>query len=408
FSGKPRGVTSSSSTRASGTSATTTRPDGGIGLWSCVAFAVGTMVGAGVFVLSGIAVKQAGPAALISFVLAAVLVLLSALSFTVVASRARQGESGYAYVGRALGGFWRFFALWAFYVGGVIGVAFVLGAFGSYVHDFFIHGTSGLVWAVGAAVVLTLLNLGPADLIGRAETALVAIKVGILCLLIVFAFIHIGRADLSPFVPDGASSVITTSGLLFVAYLGFNVVCSMAPEVRDARRTIPRAIVISMGIVTIVYLGVVVALLAGGISSYDEASVGEAARRRSTSSGRGAGSSSRSARSSRPCPPRTPTSSAPPRSWCGWPRRRTSRPSWVVCGTVTRRSASWAAPCCTWCSCSVGTPTPSSLWPTSPRSQPWPSSTSPPSPPCGGPARTTVASGFPVAPCSRHSAWPRH
>jgi APA family basic amino acid/polyamine antiporter len=254
------------------------RADGGIGLWSCVAFAVGTMVGAGVFVLSGLAVEKAGPAALASFLLAAVLVLLSALSFTVVASRAGQGESGYAYVGQALGGYWRFFAQWAFYVGGVIGVAFVLGAFGTYLHDFFFDGAPGLLWAVAAAVVLTLLNLGPADLIGRAETALVAVKVGILVLLIVFAFVHLGRAHLAPFAPHGASSVVTTSGLLFVAYLGFNVVCSMAPEVRDAPRTIPRAIVISMAIVVVVYLGVVVALLAGGISTYDEASVGQAAK----------------------------------------------------------------------------------------------------------------------------------
>lgn len=267
-----------SSTASTSRHPTNTHPDGGIGLWSCVAFAVGTMVGAGVFVLSGLAVKQAGPAALVSFVLAGVLVLLSALSFTVVASRAGQGESGYAYVGRALGGYWRFFALWAFYVGGIIGVAFVLGAFGSYVHDFFAKGVSALVWAVAAAIVLTLLNLGPADLIGRAETALVAVKVGILALLIVFALIHVDRAHFSPLTPHGASSVVTTSGLLFVAYLGFNVVCSMAPEVRDARRTIPRAIVISMGIVVVIYLGVVVALLAGGISTYDEASVGQAAK----------------------------------------------------------------------------------------------------------------------------------
>ena len=271
-------MSASTSQPASAHRRTNGHADGGIGLWSCVAFAVGTMVGAGVFVLSGLAVKQAGPAALASFLLAAVLVLLSALSFTVVASRAGPGESGYAYVGRAMGGFWRFFTQWAFYIGGVIGVAFVLGAFGSYVHDFFVDGTPGLVWALGAAVVLTLLNLGPADLIGRAETALVAIKVGILALLVVFALIHLDRADFSPFAPHGTSSVVTTSGLLFVAYLGFNVVCSMAPEVRDAQRTIPQAIVISMGIVVVVYLGVVVALLAGGISTYDEASVGQAAK----------------------------------------------------------------------------------------------------------------------------------
>jgi amino acid transporter len=250
----------------------------GIGLASCVAFAVGTMVGAGVFVLSGLAVEQAGPAALVSFVLAGVLVLLSALSFAVVASRAEAGESGYAYLGRALGGFWRFLTSWAFYIGGIIGVAFVLGAFGSYVHDFFVGSVPGLSWALGAAVLLTLLNLGPADLIGRAELVLVAVKVSILVLLIVFAFVHLDRAHVTPFAPHGTGSVIKTSGLLFVAYLGFNVICSMAPEVKDARRTIPRAIVLSMGIVAVVYLGVVVALLAGGIHTYDEASVGEAAR----------------------------------------------------------------------------------------------------------------------------------
>lgn len=248
-----------------------------IGLLPCVAFAVGTMIGAGVFVLSGLAVQKAGPAALVSFGLAGALVLLSALSFGVVASRARPGETGYAYVGRSLGQRWRFLASWAFYLGGLIGVAFVLHAFGTYVHDFFVGGISPVVWAVGAAVVLTVLNLGPADLIGRAEMGLVGLKVGILVLLIVFGLVHVHRAHFSPFVPHGAGSVVTTSGLLFVAYLGFNVVCSMAPEVRDASRTIPRAIVISMALVAAVYLGVVVALLAGGIHTYDEASVGRAA-----------------------------------------------------------------------------------------------------------------------------------
>lgn len=249
-----------------------------IGLVPCVAFAVGTMIGAGVFVLSGIAVHKAGPAALLSFVLAGVLVLLSALSFAVVASRARTGESGYAYVGRALGQRWRFLASWAFYVGGIIGVAFVLQAFGTYLHDFFVGGVSPVVWAIGAALVLTVLNLGPADLIGRAELGLVGLKVAILLLLVAFGLAHLRAHELTPFVPNGGASVVTTSALLFVAYLGFNVVCSMAPEVRDASRTIPRAIVISMGLVAVVYLGVVVALLAAGSPSGGEAAVGRAAQ----------------------------------------------------------------------------------------------------------------------------------
>jgi basic amino acid/polyamine antiporter, APA family len=237
------------------------------------------MVGAGVFVLSGLAVQRAGPAALVSFGLAAVLVLLSALSFAVVASLARAGESGYGYVGRALGEYWGFVASWAFWLGGVIGAAFVLNAFGEYLHEFFAKGVSVVAWALIAAVVLTLLNLGPASAIGRAETLLVAVKIAILVLLIAFAFAHLGRARFTPFAPHGSGAILTTSGLLFIAYLGFNVVCNMAGDVEDARRTVPLAILISMGLVAAVYLGVVVALLAGQLHTFTEASVGTAAKR---------------------------------------------------------------------------------------------------------------------------------
>jgi amino acid transporter len=251
---------------------------GSIGLLSCVAFAVGTMVGAGVFVLSGLAVQRTGPAAIVSFLLAGVLVLLSALSFAVVASLAPPGGSGYAYVATALGRYWGFLASWAFYLGGIIGAAFVLGAFGTYLHDFFLAGASATVLAVAAAVLLTAVNLGPASAVGRAETVLVAVKLAILALLVAFAFVHLDRARFTPFTPHGTGAVVTTSALLFIAYLGFNVVTNMAGDVRDAARTVPLAILVSMLVVGVVYAGVVVALLAGQVHSYDEASVGTAAR----------------------------------------------------------------------------------------------------------------------------------
>jgi APA family basic amino acid/polyamine antiporter len=252
-----------------------TAPSKKIGLLACVAFAVGTMVGAGVFVLSGLAVERAGPAAIVSFLLAGVLVLLSALSFAVVAALAPAGGSGYAYVGVALGTRFGFLTSWAFWLGGVIGVAFVLNAFGSYLHDFFAHGVPPQAVAVAAALTVAGLNLGPASLIGRAETALVAVKVAILALLIVFALVHVDRAHFTPFRFD---AVFSTSSLLFVAYLGFNVVTNLAGDVDRPQRTIPLAILISMGVVALIYVGVVIALLAGGISSYDEASVGTAAQ----------------------------------------------------------------------------------------------------------------------------------
>lgn len=157
-------------------------------------------------------------------------------------------------------------------------MAFVLNAFGRYLHDFFVSALPATAVAVAAVVLIAVLNLGPASLIGRAETALVAVKVAILALLIVFALVHLDRAHLTPLTPHGTGAVVTTSGLLFIAYLGFNVVTNMAGDVDRPRRTIPLAILISMAIVALIYVGVVVALLAGGISSYDEASVGTAAQ----------------------------------------------------------------------------------------------------------------------------------
>lgn len=249
-----------------------------IGLWSCVAFAVGSMVGAGVFVLSGVAIGQAGPAALISFFVAGIAVLCSAFSFVVIASLARPGELGYAPVGRVIGHrFWGFLAAWSFYLAAIIGTAFVLNGFGIYANEFFFTGVPALVWSMLATIFIALINLGPASRIGKVEGFLVLAKVCILLLLISFGLMHITSGDLRPFVSHGTESIWTTSGMLFIAYLGFSVVTNIAGDIKNPRRTVPRAILLSILFVMVLYLGVVIALLAVPVGEYNEASIGHAA-----------------------------------------------------------------------------------------------------------------------------------
>ncbi len=250
-----------------------------IRLVTATAFAVGAMIGGGVFVLTGDALQKAGPAALVSFLIAGVVVLLSALSFAVIASKASADNPGYGYIGVVLGNpVWSFLTSWCFYLGGIIGAAFVLNAFGVYVNQFIVHQVSPAVWAILAAAALTLVNLGPASQIGRIETFLVGGKLLILLLLIGFGLGHFQGSDLHPFSPHGASSIMATSAFLFIAFLGFNVITSISSDIEQPRRTVPRAIMLSMLIVTLVYAGVVIALLAAHISTYSEASVGVAAR----------------------------------------------------------------------------------------------------------------------------------
>ncbi len=249
-----------------------------IGLLTAVSFAVGAMIGGGVFVLSGVALNEAGPSALISFIIAGIVVLLSAFSFAVVASMAPARDSGYDYIGKLLSPVWAFLTSWCFYLAGIIGAAFVLNAFGIYMHDFVASGVSILAWGLIGALVLTLLNLGPASEIGRVETFLVAGKLLVLLLLIGFGIAHFNFSMLHPFTPHGATQTLTTSASLFIAFLGFNVITSISGDIHQPRKTVPRAILLSMLIVTVVYVGVVIAMLAGGVHNYSEASVGVAAQ----------------------------------------------------------------------------------------------------------------------------------
>jgi basic amino acid/polyamine antiporter, APA family len=250
-----------------------------IQLLTATAFAVGAMIGGGVFVLTGTALKQTGPAALVSFIAAGAIVLLSALSFAVIASEAPPGKPGYAYVGKVLGSpIWSFLTSWCFYLSGIIAAAFVLNAFGVYINGFIVHAVPVVVWALIGAVVLTLVNLGPASEIGKVETFLVGGKLLVLALLIVFGLARFHTQVLQPFNPHGSSHIFATSAFLFIAFLGFNVITNISGDIENPRRTVPRAILLSMLVVTLVYIGVVIALLAAHIRNYSEASVGIAAQ----------------------------------------------------------------------------------------------------------------------------------
>lgn len=253
------------------------KSDHQIGLIPCIAFCVGTMIGGGVFTLSGVAVDQSGPSAIAAYLVAGVVMLLSALSFVVISSRSGEGESGYAPIGEILSPGWRFIVMWGFYLNAVTCTAFVLISFGSYLNEYFLKSIGPTPAALLAVVLIALLNLGPADLVGKAETWLVSLKIIILLILVAGGIGFIANVQWTPFFTGGSGSVMRTTALLFTAYTGFNVVTNMAGSVRNPNRTVPRAIVISILIAAVIYVGVIIALLASGQSNFGEAGLGKAA-----------------------------------------------------------------------------------------------------------------------------------
>ncbi len=248
-----------------------------IGLIACLAFCVGTMIGGGVFSLSGTAVDLAGPAAIAAYAIAGIVMLLSALSFVVVSARSKPGDSGYAPIGDILGAPWRFLVMWGFYLNAVTVTAFLLVSFSDYLRQYFLSSAPLKITALVAVVGIALLNLGPADLVGKAETWLVAFKVSILLVLVGFGLANIGNAHFTPFMPNGTQSLLMATAMLFTAYTGFNVVTNMAGSVKNPQRTVPVAMMLSIAISGAVYMGVVIALLASGQSDFGSSGLGKAA-----------------------------------------------------------------------------------------------------------------------------------
>jgi amino acid transporter len=167
--------------------------------------------------------------------------------------------------------------MWGFYVNGATILTFLLVSFGDYLNEFFLAGLGATAAGLIATVAISALNLGPADLVAKTETWVVGLKIGILVFFIAWGLSEIGNAEFEPFAPGGEQGIREASALLFTAYTGFNVVTNMAGSVRNPRRTVPLAIVGSVVISGLIYIGVILAMLASGVEDFGSTGVGAAA-----------------------------------------------------------------------------------------------------------------------------------
>lgn len=249
----------------------------GLSLGMTVAFCVGTMIGAGVFVLSGLVIDVAGPAAILSYLIGGIIVAFSGVSYAVLASIFPEDGGGYLYARRMLGDYPGFLTGWGLYAFSTIATAFILLGFGIYFNLLFGLSVDIRILALLALMFIVALNLRGLSESGIIEFALVATKVGILVLLVVVGLSYFQTSDLEPFMPHGTSGLVEGISMVFFAYTGFQVAAMMAGEVKESSKRVPQAILISIGIVIVVYVGVIVALLAADLPQYGERSLFDAA-----------------------------------------------------------------------------------------------------------------------------------
>ncbi|MEU6156354.1 amino acid permease [Actinosynnema sp. NPDC047251] len=249
-----------------------------LGLVPLIALSVGATLGTGIFVVLGQAAPVAGPAVAVSFVVAALAALFSALSYAELAGAVPVAGSAYSYTYATLGELVAWVCGWCLLLEYGVSVAAVAVGWSGYLNAF-LDATlgvqlpaalSGEVVNLPAAVVVLLamgVLLGGVKESAAVTTVTTALKVLVLLFFVVVAVFGFQTRNLTPFAPAGVAGITGAASLVFFSFIGFDAASTAGEEAKNPQRDLPRAIVISLAIVTVVY--VLVALTAVGAAGVD-------------------------------------------------------------------------------------------------------------------------------------------
>lgn len=233
-----------------------------LGTTDAVAIGLGSMIGAGVFSAFAPAAAAAGTGLLVGLVLAALVALANATSSAQLAAQYPTSGGTYVYGREQLGPWWGYVAGWGFVVGKTASCAAMALVVAAYV------APAGWERPVAAATVVALTAIGYRGVTRTAQAARVIVTVVLAALAVGIAAALTGDGPRWSGVLDadgahgGWYGVLQSAGLLFFAFAGYARVATLGEEVRDPRRTIPRAILLALGVVVVVYAVVAVTLLA--------------------------------------------------------------------------------------------------------------------------------------------------
>ncbi|MFF1688094.1 MULTISPECIES: APC family permease [unclassified Streptomyces] len=241
-----------------------------MGLTQLTLLGISSVVGTGIFFVLGTAVPKAGPGVVLSFVVAAVVAGLAALCYVELAGAIPVAGSTYSYTYASLGEGAAYLVAWCLILEYGVAVSTVAVSWGQYLNEltdalfgFTLPdaisrppGAGGVVNIPALVVVLLcslLLARGTRES-ARLNAVMVCIKLSVLVLFVAVAFTAFSAGHFSDFAPHGASGVGAAASAVFFSYVGFDTVATASEEVRNPRRTIPLALLLTLSAVTVLYI----------------------------------------------------------------------------------------------------------------------------------------------------------
>ena len=242
-----------------------------LGFLEAMTLGGGTMIGAGIFILPGIAAKGAGPASSISFAIAGFVALLAALSLSELATGMPIAGGSYHYVNRGLGSLFGSIVGWGMWTGLMFASAFYMVGFGQYIVEplpFFDGRTLIVAFGIlGLGLILGINYYGTEESSG-AQNLMIGTEFAIVLVYMILGVFFIDGSNLANFAPKGPSGVLTTTGTVFVTFLGFEIIATVAGEVKKPGKLIPLTMVLSVVSVTVLYM--ILMIVSTGVVPFQE------------------------------------------------------------------------------------------------------------------------------------------
>jgi len=236
-----------------------------LSLFDAVNIALGAMIGAGIFVIIGSAAALAGPGLVLSIIIGALVAGLTGIATAELSRKYPTSGGAYTFAKEVIGDKIGFIVGWVWLFSNIaIGATVALG-FGSYLAFFFPSVPAQL--AAGALIIaICIVNLIGAKESSIVNNILVAIKIGVLLVFVVMAAFSFKITNFTPFMPFGVQGVLAGAAAVFFAYSGFARVAVIADEIKDPKKNVAKATLISIVLASWIYF--IVAAAAIGAVGY--------------------------------------------------------------------------------------------------------------------------------------------
>jgi len=239
-----------------------------MGLFMAVMIGIGATMGPGIFALPGELARMLGPAGVFVYLAMGFMTLFTALNYSELGAAIPLAGGGYSFVNRTMSSPLAFFTGWFFWIGNTLACAMYVLIFALTIRTYFLPDISIALIALITTIIFAAVNLWGMKEAIIVITVMNLVELAVLVGIAVLGLTDFEPANLEPLAPMGWKPFIPAMALIYISYVGFELISNASEEIIEPSKTIPRAILITLGISTVIYVFVVGVMM--GTVNYTE------------------------------------------------------------------------------------------------------------------------------------------